>query len=279
MAAAAGQSCTQPGKASSAYFTGYLRPDHARPDLNHPYVGPYAGKPRVGNGEGKSRMAELLDHQPGEREPLRFAYLDGFFPTMSRKPSNLVERTAATNRRAVRDDGGARSKTRVIQCSPGQSQIGSGLRKFDCELTIPNRSWIGFGGLETSRHEDTSRLLWECFFCEDRAAYPRPPAVWYGGLADGEDVALSDFDSFFRDVAAGRLDRRDDRNDLWLLAFALALRKARNAESRGLCDERGGVVEFDDEKIEGRARLRRVNARVRGTLSRRVAPAVRGPLQ
>src|SRR5262249_2675452 len=44
--------------------------------------------------------------------------------------------------------------------------------------------------------------------------------------ADGEDVALSAFDSFCRGVEQGRFPKLDDRNDLWQLLFLITERKA-----------------------------------------------------
>ena len=44
--------------------------------------------------------------------------------------------------------------------------------------------------------------------------------------ADEEDVALSAFDSFCRDAAAGRLPRLDDRDDLWRVLLLITGQKA-----------------------------------------------------
>ena len=107
--------------------------------------------------------------------------------------------------------------------------------------------WIR--GLGTSRHEDASKLLWDRYFAKiARLAHgclqktPRGPA-------DGEDVALSVFDSFFRGAAAGRFDRLDSRDDLWRLLVTIASRKASNAARDGLRHKRGGLVEFDDPGV------------------------------
>ena len=43
---------------------------------------------------------------------------------------------------------------------------------------------------------------------------------------DVEDVALSAFDSFCRDAAAGRLPRLDDRDDLWRVLLLITGQKA-----------------------------------------------------
>jgi DNA-directed RNA polymerase specialized sigma24 family protein len=59
-------------------------------------------------------------------------------------------------------------------------------------------------------------------------------------IVDGEDIALSAFDSFARGVKRGRFPELRDRNDLWRLILTIAERKAfdRNAECFRL--KRGG---------------------------------------
>lgn len=104
--------------------------------------------------------------------------------------------------------------------------------------------WIR--GLGTSRHEDASKLLWDRYFARlARLAHGRLRGA-SRGHADGEDVALSVFDSFFRGAAAGRFDRLEGRDDLWRLLVTIAARKASNAARDGLRLKRGGLVAFDD---------------------------------
>jgi DNA-directed RNA polymerase specialized sigma24 family protein len=107
--------------------------------------------------------------------------------------------------------------------------------------------WIR--GLGTSRHEDASRLLWDRYFTRLARLARERLRGGARGLADGEDVALSVFDSFFRGVAAGRFDRLDGRDDLWRLLVTIASRKARNAGRDGLRQKRGGLVDFDDPAV------------------------------
>jgi RNA polymerase sigma factor (sigma-70 family) len=107
--------------------------------------------------------------------------------------------------------------------------------------------WIR--GLGTSRHEDASHRLWDRYFTKiARLAQGRLRSV-AGGPSDGEDVALSVFDSFFRGAAAGRFDRLDSRDDLWRLLITIAARKASNAARDELRHKRGGLVEFDDARV------------------------------
>lgn len=71
--------------------------------------------------------------------------------------------------------------------------------------------------------------------------------------ADEEDVALSAFDSFCRDAAAGRLPRLGDRDDLWRVLLLITGQKAidlmrhESAAKRGRNPERG----FDPDTLAG----------------------------
>lgn len=58
--------------------------------------------------------------------------------------------------------------------------------------------------------------------------------------ADEEDVALSAFDSFCRDAAAGRLPRLDDRDDLWRVLLLITGQKAVDLVRRETAAKRGG---------------------------------------
>jgi DNA-directed RNA polymerase specialized sigma24 family protein len=98
--------------------------------------------------------------------------------------------------------------------------------------------WIG--DLKAGDGGEPARRLWDRYF--DRLARlaqghlratPRGPA-------DGEDVALSAFDSFFRGAAAGRFPRLDGRDDLWKLLTTIAARKASNQRRHACRRKRGG---------------------------------------
>lgn len=58
--------------------------------------------------------------------------------------------------------------------------------------------------------------------------------------ADEEDVALSAFESFFRQAAQGRFPRLDDRDDLWRLLLVLTARKAAHLIRDERRERRGG---------------------------------------
>ena len=61
--------------------------------------------------------------------------------------------------------------------------------------------------------------------------------------ADGEDIVLSAFDSFFRRAERGQFARLEDRDDLWELLFVVTVRKAANlAKYQGRVRRGGGAV-------------------------------------
>ena len=92
--------------------------------------------------------------------------------------------------------------------------------------------WIG--DLRTGDRDEASRLLWERYFERlARLAQGRLRAASRGS-ADGEDVALSVFDSFFQGIAAGRFPDLGNRDDLWRLLVTITARKvAQPAAERG----------------------------------------------
>ena len=73
---------------------------------------------------------------------------------------------------------------------------------------------------------DAARPLWEQYYhrlvatARDRLRGNRL------AVADGDDVALSAFDSFCRRAEEGRFPRLNDRKDLWTLLVMIAERKA-----------------------------------------------------
>lgn len=87
---------------------------------------------------------------------------------------------------------------------------------------------------------DAAGRLWKRYFDRlSRLAHARLRAAPHGP-ADGEDVALSAFDAFFRGVAEGRFPRLEGRDDLWRLLVSLALREASNQRRRERQQKRGG---------------------------------------
>jgi DNA-directed RNA polymerase specialized sigma24 family protein len=97
--------------------------------------------------------------------------------------------------------------------------------------------WIG--ELRTGNRDEASRLLWERYFTRlAQLAQIRLRAVTRG-VADGEDVALSVFDTFFQGVTAGRFPELDNRDDLWRLLVTISARKAHNQRRNEFSQKRG----------------------------------------
>ncbi len=98
--------------------------------------------------------------------------------------------------------------------------------------------WIG--DLKLGDSGEAARLLWERYF-EQLA---RLAQSWLQssarGVADGEDVALSAFDSFCRGTAEGRFPQLANRDELWKLLFTITARKAANQRRRERQLKRGG---------------------------------------
>lgn len=98
--------------------------------------------------------------------------------------------------------------------------------------------WIG--DLRTGNRDEASRRLWERYFerlarlAQSRLRTAAP------GPADGEDIALSAFDSFVRGAAAGRYPALGDRDDLWRLLVTITARKAHNQRRDEGRQKRGG---------------------------------------
>jgi DNA-directed RNA polymerase specialized sigma24 family protein len=98
--------------------------------------------------------------------------------------------------------------------------------------------WIG--DLRSGNRDEASRRLWERYFERlARLAQARLRTAG-GGPADGEDIALSAFDSFVRGTAAGRYPALGDRDDLWRLLVTITARKAHNQRRDEGRQKRGG---------------------------------------
>lgn len=98
--------------------------------------------------------------------------------------------------------------------------------------------WIN--DLTTGNRGEAFARLWERYFpqlvqlaqARLRRGTSRP--------ADGEDVALSAFESFFRGAAAGRFPELGNREDLWKLLVTITARKAQNCRRDEHRRKRGG---------------------------------------
>jgi DNA-directed RNA polymerase specialized sigma24 family protein len=98
--------------------------------------------------------------------------------------------------------------------------------------------WVS--DLKAGDRSEATRRLWERYFQRlARLAQARLRTTGRGP-ADGEDVALSVFDSFFRAAAAGRFPELGDRDDLWRLLVTITARKAHNRRRDEGRQKRGG---------------------------------------
>jgi len=94
--------------------------------------------------------------------------------------------------------------------------------------------------LTTDSRDEAFRHLWERYFPRlVRLAESRLRGTT-GGSADGEDIALSAFNSFFRGANAGRFPDLGSRDDLWKLLVTITARKAQNRQRDERREKRGG---------------------------------------
>lgn len=87
---------------------------------------------------------------------------------------------------------------------------------------------------------DAARPLWDEYFARLVVLARQRLGTAAGPAVDGEDVALSAFDSFCQGVRAGRFPNLDDRDDLWRLLFTLTTRKALGQIRHATRAKRGG---------------------------------------
>ncbi len=109
--------------------------------------------------------------------------------------------------------------------------------------------WIE--NLGTESREEAFRRLWERYFPQlVRLAEERLRGTTRGP-ADGEDIALSAFQSFFRGAAAGRFPCLGNRDDLWKLLVTITVRKAQNRQRDERRHKRGGGRVVDQTALAG----------------------------
>ncbi len=83
--------------------------------------------------------------------------------------------------------------------------------------------------------------IWERYF--DRLVQTARARLKPRGYVDGEDVALSAFDSFCEAVKDGRFPRLEDRNDLWRLLIFITAQKISKLITYERAQIRGGGLE------------------------------------
>ncbi len=88
--------------------------------------------------------------------------------------------------------------------------------------------------------EAAVRPLWQRYFARLVVLARQRLRGLPGAAVDGEDVALSAFDSFCRAAEQGRFPRLEDRDDLWQVLVLLTARKAVNLLKHERRHKRGG---------------------------------------
>ncbi len=113
--------------------------------------------------------------------------------------------------------------------------------------------WVS--DLKAGDRSEAARLLWQRYFERlARLAGARLRGAARGS-ADGEDVALSVFDSFFQGVAAGRFPDLANRDDLWRLLVTITARKAHNQRRNEGRQKRGGDRVVGEGALAGADRM------------------------
>lgn len=117
--------------------------------------------------------------------------------------------------------------------------------------------WLNHFKAGGDRDEAISRL-WGRYFTQ-LVTRARERLRQRSRAVEGEDVALSAFDSFVRAAEAGRFPRLEDRNDLWQILLLLTARKAANVvRNEGRLKKGGGglIVGFEGESdLDGRRQM------------------------
>jgi DNA-directed RNA polymerase specialized sigma24 family protein len=85
--------------------------------------------------------------------------------------------------------------------------------------------------------------LWDAYFARLVVLARQRLRAVPQAVADGEDIALSAFDSFCQGVKGGRFPDLDDRDDMWRLLFVITTRKAK------------GQVRYHTRPIRGGGRV------------------------
>jgi DNA-directed RNA polymerase specialized sigma24 family protein len=101
--------------------------------------------------------------------------------------------------------------------------------------------------------QDAAQPLWERYFARLVEQAERRLRGAARAVADGEDVALSAFQSFCRAARQGRYPRLADRDDLWRLLVVITERKALTQVRDQRRLKRGGGKVLDEAALAGPA--------------------------
>jgi DNA-directed RNA polymerase specialized sigma24 family protein len=105
--------------------------------------------------------------------------------------------------------------------------------------------------LTTDKRGEAFQRLWERYFPHLVQLAQSRLRGTKGGPADGEDVALSAFESFFRGAAAGHFPELGNREDLWKLLVTITARKAQNCRRNEHRRKRGGGRVINQTAVAG----------------------------
>jgi DNA-directed RNA polymerase specialized sigma24 family protein len=109
--------------------------------------------------------------------------------------------------------------------------------------------WVN--DLKAGDRGEAARLLWQRYFERLARLAQGRLGTAARGPADGEDVALGVFDSFFQGVAAGRFPDLTNRDDLWRLLVTITARKSHNQRRNEGRQKRGGGRVVDEGALAG----------------------------
>jgi DNA-directed RNA polymerase specialized sigma24 family protein len=105
--------------------------------------------------------------------------------------------------------------------------------------------------LHGESRDEGIRRLWERYFPRLVRLAEARLRTMNRGPADGEDVALSVFASFYRGATAGRFSDVGSRDDLWKLLVTITARRVLN-KLRGECaQKRGGGRVVNESAVTG----------------------------
>jgi len=94
--------------------------------------------------------------------------------------------------------------------------------------------------LKSGDRSEAVNRLWAGYFGRMVGLARRHLGTRPHGGADGEDIALSAFDSFVRAAEAGRFPRLEDRDDLWQVLLVITARKVADLQQAEGRLKRGG---------------------------------------
>ena len=93
--------------------------------------------------------------------------------------------------------------------------------------------------VRSGRDEAAAQALWEIYQDRLTEVAQRNLASLPKRVADEDDVAQSAMNSFFRAAETGRLQRLNNREDLWKLLVTITARKARRIAKKQAAKKRG----------------------------------------